>query len=128
MYTMLTHWKLVYLCISISKANYQKSLMVCLQKGLIFMTIAQEGVTTLIIPGIKKVFTDQAIRTAGPILCNSLNEHLKNVNSVNHFRKQFKTTLISAYNLFIDNTQVYCTHTPSLYYLSCDGILKLYTS
>ena len=47
----------------------------------------------------KKVFTDQAIRTAGPILWNSLNEHLKNVNSVNHFRKQFKTTLLSAYNI-----------------------------
>ena len=47
----------------------------------------------------KKVFTDQAIRTVGPILWNSLTEHLKNVTSVNHFRKRFKTTLISVYTI-----------------------------
>ena len=46
----------------------------------------------------KKVFTDQAIRTAGPILWNSLNDLLKNVRSVRHFRKKFKATLISSYN------------------------------
>ena len=68
------------------------------------MATAQERVTTLIIPETKKIFTDQAIRTVGPILWNSLTVHLiwsylKNVNSVNQFRKQFKTTLISAYSI-----------------------------
>ena len=46
----------------------------------------------------QKLFTDQALRTVGPILWNSLTEHLKNVNSVNHFRKQFITSLIPVYN------------------------------
>ena len=45
----------------------------------------------------KKTFSDQCIRTNGPILWNSLPNALKNSNSVNHFRKQFKRNLIQAY-------------------------------
>ena len=46
----------------------------------------------------KKVFSDQAVRTTGPILWNSLNDHLKNVTSVNHFRNKYKATLLLTYN------------------------------
>ena len=38
----------------------------------------------------KKVFTDQAVRTTGPILWNALNDHLKNVRSIKQFRKKVK--------------------------------------
>ena len=47
----------------------------------------------------KKVFSDQAVRTTGPILWNSLNDQLKNVKSVKLFRKKtLKDSLISSYN------------------------------
>ena len=44
----------------------------------------------------KKVFTDHAIRTAGPILWNSLNDTFKNMYSVRHFQKK-----IQRFNNFI---------------------------
>ena len=46
----------------------------------------------------RKVFTDQAVRTTGPILWNALNDHIKNVNSIKQFRKKLKHSLISTYN------------------------------
>ena len=46
----------------------------------------------------KKVFSDQSIRTSGPILWNSLNKNLKCLPSIKSFRKQFKSKLISKYN------------------------------
>ena len=44
-----------------------------------------------------KSFTDHAIRTAGPILWNSLINNIKSANSVKHFRKVYKSILISTY-------------------------------
>ena len=46
----------------------------------------------------KKKFTNQAVRTNGPNLWNSLNPDLKNAQSINIFRKKMKTKLISSYN------------------------------
>lgn len=46
----------------------------------------------------KKVFTDKSIRTAGPLLWNSLDETIKLARSTKHFRKTYKSQLISNYN------------------------------
>lgn len=43
----------------------------------------------------KKAFTDKTIRTTGPILWNSLEDKIKNVNSTKHFRKIFKLSLLN---------------------------------
>ena len=56
----------------------KKSLTVCLQKGLIFMTTAQEGVTTLILPETKKYLLIKLSEQLEQ--GNSLTEHLKNSN------------------------------------------------
>jgi hypothetical protein len=45
----------------------------------------------------KKVFSDQSIRTTGPILWNSLSQNFKMSKSVKHFKKQFKNQLVSHY-------------------------------
>ena len=45
-----------------------------------------------------KTFTDHAIRTAGPILWNSLPNSIKTANSLKHFRKIYKRDLISKYD------------------------------
>ena len=45
----------------------------------------------------KKVFTDQAVRTTGPILWNSLNENVKEAKSLKNFRKKYKLHLFSSY-------------------------------
>ncbi len=44
----------------------------------------------------KKVFSDKTIRTTGPILWNSLQDEIKNVNSTKHFRKIFKLSLLNS--------------------------------
>ena len=36
----------------------------------------------------KKVFTDHAVRTTGPILWDSINDLAKNANSLKHFRQK----------------------------------------
>ena len=36
----------------------------------------------------KKVFTDRAVRTTGPILWDSINNLAKNANSLKHFRQK----------------------------------------
>ena len=46
----------------------------------------------------KKVFTDRAVRTTGPILWDSISDLAKNANSLKHFRQQLKSTYISLYN------------------------------
>ena len=48
----------------------------------------------------KMVFSDKSIRTAGPILWNSLSDQFKTSNSNKHFRKQYKSYLISFYHWF----------------------------
>ena len=45
----------------------------------------------------KKVFSDQTVRTSGPLLWNSLDQNLKMSKTVKHFRNQFKNHLISQY-------------------------------
>ena len=45
----------------------------------------------------KKVFADKAIRTLGPILWNSLDKNIKKSNLTKHFRKLYKSSLISNY-------------------------------
>ena len=45
----------------------------------------------------KKVFADKAIRTMGPILWNLLDKNIKKSKSTNHFRKLYKSSLISNY-------------------------------
>ena len=45
----------------------------------------------------KKSFSDHSIRTCGPILWNSLPTPIKDSKSVNHFRIQFKHTVIQTY-------------------------------
>ena len=45
----------------------------------------------------KKTFSDQGIRTNGPILWNSLPKTLKESISVKHFRTQFKRHLFKTY-------------------------------
>ena len=45
----------------------------------------------------KKVFADKAIRTMGPILWNSLDKNIKKSKSTIHFRKLYKSSLISNY-------------------------------
>ena len=44
-----------------------------------------------------KVFADKAIRTTGPILWNSIDKNIKNAISTKHFRKLYKSSLISSY-------------------------------
>jgi hypothetical protein len=46
----------------------------------------------------KKVFSDNAVRTTGPILWNTLDNVIKNSKTAKHFRKEFKTEMISKYN------------------------------
>ena len=45
----------------------------------------------------KKVFSDQTVKTSGPILWNSLHQNLKMSKTVKHFRNQLKNYLISQY-------------------------------
>ena len=45
----------------------------------------------------RKVFADKAIRTTGPILWNSIDKSIKNVISTKHFRKLYKSSLVSSY-------------------------------
>ena len=45
----------------------------------------------------KKVFADKAIRTMGPMLWNSLDKNIKKSYSTKHFRKLYKSSLISNY-------------------------------
>ena len=45
----------------------------------------------------KKAFADKAIRTMGPILWNSLDKNIKKSKSTIHFRKLYKSSLISNY-------------------------------
>ena len=45
----------------------------------------------------KKVFADKAIRTMGPILWNSLDKNIKKSKSTIHFRKLYKSSLLSNY-------------------------------
>ena len=45
----------------------------------------------------KKVFSDQTVRTSGPILWNSLHQNFKMSKTVKHFRNQLKNYLISQY-------------------------------
>ena len=46
----------------------------------------------------KKSFSDQGIRTMGPILWNSLPKTIKETNSVKHFRLKLKMHLIQKYD------------------------------
>jgi hypothetical protein len=45
----------------------------------------------------KKVFTDQSIRTTGPLIWNSLNDNIKLAHSIKQFRNKYKSNLISTY-------------------------------
>jgi hypothetical protein len=45
-----------------------------------------------------KVFTDNGVRTTGPILWNSIQNSIKTANSVKHFRTIYKSNLISNYD------------------------------
>ena len=45
----------------------------------------------------KKSFSDNSVRTCGPILWNSLPTVIKDSKSVNHFRNQFKHKVIQTY-------------------------------
>ena len=45
----------------------------------------------------KKTFSDQSVKTYGPILWNSLNENIKKSNSIKHFKNQYKNHLLSDY-------------------------------
>ena len=46
----------------------------------------------------KRTFSDNAIRTTGPLLWNSIDKKMKESKSVKHFRTQFKQSLVSKYN------------------------------
>ena len=46
----------------------------------------------------KKVFTDHAVKTTGPILWNSIDYHVRNANTLNCFRKTIKKYYITLYN------------------------------
>ena len=63
----------------------------------------------------KKVFSDQTVRTSGPILWNSLLRNLKMSKTVEHFRNQFKKYFISQYQLFWFGAKIsfvlfFCVH------------------
>ena len=45
----------------------------------------------------KKAFSDQCIRSNGPVLWNSLPQNIKESKSIKHFRNQFKRYLLQAY-------------------------------
>ncbi len=45
----------------------------------------------------KKCFSDNAVRTSGPILWNSINKSLKMANSLKHFREMYKRELLIDY-------------------------------
>ena len=45
----------------------------------------------------KKVFSDQSIKTSGPLLWKSIDHKIKNSNSIKHFRTQLKRHLLSNY-------------------------------
>ena len=55
----------------------------------------------------KKVFSEQTLRTSGPLLWNSLDQTLKMPKTVNQFRNQFKNHLISQYQLFWFGVKIY---------------------
>ena len=46
----------------------------------------------------KKSFSDNAVRTSGPILWNSINKSLKVASSIKHFREMYKRDLLTNYN------------------------------
>ena len=46
----------------------------------------------------KKVFPDQATRTTGPTLWNSLDSKLKYCKTAKHFRNKFKSSLVNIYD------------------------------
>ena len=45
----------------------------------------------------KKVFSDQTVRTSGPLMWKSLDQNLKMSASIKQFRSQFKRYLLSQY-------------------------------
>ena len=46
----------------------------------------------------KRVFSDQSVKTQGPILWNSLSKSIKSCKSLNNFRTQIKNQLIEKYD------------------------------
>ncbi len=46
----------------------------------------------------KKSFSDNAVRTTGPILLKSINKTLKLAISIKHFREKYKRDLLTNYN------------------------------
>ena len=64
-----------------------------------FMHIRQEVyINNLNLTRNKRVFSDNAVRTTGPILWNNIDNGLKNSKTIKYFRKEFKGKLISTYN------------------------------
>ena len=55
-------------------------------------------VNDLCIARNKKSFADNAIRTSGPLLWNSLSSQIKQSKNMNQFRKQLKQNIILTYN------------------------------
>ena len=49
----------------------------------------------------KKSFSDNGVRTKGPILWNSLSKRIKSSKSVKHFRNQLKRNLIQKYDVCV---------------------------
>ena len=45
-----------------------------------------------------KVFSDQSIKTTGPILWKSIHQNIKDSRSTNHFRTQLKCHYLSNYH------------------------------
>ena len=45
----------------------------------------------------KKVFSDQSIKTTGPILWKSIRQNIKDSRSIKHFRNQLKSHYLSNY-------------------------------
>ena len=66
-------------------------------KQLNVINILPEMPMTIPITRNKKVFSDQTVRTSGPVFWNSLHQNLKMSKTVKHFRNQLKNYLISQY-------------------------------
>ena len=98
--------KWVYSCLDTLQTNCQMGFVIHFQSKLNVITFSKQAechkyltrnANDYTLTRYKKVFSDQTVRTSGPILWNSLHQNLKMSKTVKHFRNQLKNYLISQY-------------------------------
>ena len=62
------------------------------------MVITLEMEMILLSPETRKFFSDQSIKTTGPILWKSIHQNIKDSRSTKHFRTQLKCHYLSNYH------------------------------